>query len=304
MLVPTPAHHRTVHPHLARAALLGVRRYGGGPAADEVDRLLDADAPVPEALHHALLTELLPYGWPAFTGAAAHLLDRPREADIVAVVERGAITELVDQIPALQLRFHVGHTTAVRLHRGRITVTHRALLGAVPGAAESHFVAAIHRTLVGACVGTTPAVTLHHTDGRRLPAGADRTAGPLTGWHLDLTDPPGLPPSWAAAVRETVAEDPARRWRLDAVAARWALSTRTLQRLLGDDGTGFRELVTGTRLAIARGLVLRTDLGLSEIAATCGFTDHAHLTRSFAAHFGRPPSALRRPVAPHRPRRR
>ncbi|MDI1465388.1 AraC family transcriptional regulator [Catellatospora sp. KI3] len=297
MQVRVPGHERTVHPELARAALLGVRRHGGGPAADAVARL-PATTPVPEPLHHALLTELVGHGWAAFTGAAEHLLDRPRESDVAAVVEQGALSELLARLPAIQLRYHVGHTTELDLDGDRLTVVHRALLGSVPGPAESLFTAAIHQVLVGACTGRRPPVTLLPTGGGSVPAErlapGDHLAGiVLTGWRLDLRGH-AVEPTPAAAVRDLIAADPARAWRLPAVAARLATSARSLQRLLAADGPGFQELVIRTRLGLARGLIERTDLNLAEIAAACGFTDHAHLTRCFTARHGTGPAALRR----------
>ncbi len=352
-MLRVPGHERTVHPDLARAALLGVRRHGPGDTAAAVARLHAAGAPVPERLHHALLAELAGHGWPAFTGAAGHLLDRPREGDVAGIIDRGALPELLALLPAIQLRYHVGHTTALRLDGDLLTVTHQALLGTAPNPAESLFTAAIHQVLVGACTGRRPAVTLLLPGGVRLPAeqpprpGAARLpagqltpagdgvelgplfagpdtgcrdcfqrgeAGPanreltqvrphhdaawtprtrLTGWELDLGARQAAR-SAAAAVREMVAADPARSWRLDAVAARLATSSRSLQRALAAEGGGLRELVIETRVGLARGLVQRTDLGLAEIAAACGFTDHAHLTRCFTARCGIGPAALRR----------
>ncbi|BCJ75711.1 hypothetical protein CS0771_52550 [Catellatospora sp. IY07-71] len=331
MRLRVPGHERTVHPHLVRAALLGVRRHGPGATAEEVARLQSAGAPVPERLHHRVLAELAGHGWPALTGAAEHLLDRPREGDVAEMIDRGALPELLALLPSIQLRYHVGHTTELRLDGDLLTVTHRALLGHPPNPAESLFTAAVHQVLVGACTGRRPKVTLLLSGGVRLPAGkllrtvgtrsaaATPTAGGgppadeqprtgpsraptgvalaagsrLAGWELDLGGPPA-PHSPAAVVRDMIAADPARSWRLDAVAARLATSARSLQRALAAERTGLRELVIQTRVGIARGLVQRTDLGLAEIAAACGFTDHAHLTRCFTARHGIGPAALRR----------
>ncbi|MEU7827147.1 AraC family transcriptional regulator [Catellatospora sp. NPDC049111] len=298
MQVRVPAHERTVHPGLARAALLGIRRHGPGRAGDAVARLLAAAEPVPEHLHHALLAELTGHGWQALRGAAEHLLDRPRRGEIAELIERGSLPELAARLAELQLGYHVGHTTDLRLDPGRLTVTHRALLGRAPNPAESLFMVAIHDVLVAACTGRRPVVSVRFADGSALsgdsPGERSLTGrGRVDGWTLDLATAQGAAGSPAAAVRDLIAADPARRWRLDAAAARAGCSTRTLQRTLAEQGTGFRALLTATRLGLARGLVQRTDLGLAEIAAACGFTDHAHLTRCFAARHGRPPSAVR-----------
>ncbi|WP_155370170.1 AraC family transcriptional regulator [Catellatospora vulcania] len=298
MQVRVPAHERTVHPDLARAARLGAHRFGPSPAADAVARRQAAAEPVPEALHHALLAELAGHGWQALRGAAEHLLDRPRETDIAEVIERGSVPELTSRLPELQLRFHVGHTTDLRLEPGRLVASHRPLLGGFPNPAESLFTAAIHAVLLGACAGRRPAVTVRFADGSALvddqPGERSLTArGRVEGWTLDLATPQETAASPVFAVRDMIAADPARRWRLAGAAVRSGVSTRSLQRTLAQQGTGFRVLVTGTRLDIARGLVRRTDLGLAEIAAACGFTDHAHLTRCFTTRHGLAPSAMR-----------
>lgn len=304
MQVRVPAHERTVHPDLARAALLGARRYGPSTAADAVARHQTATEPVPERLHHGLLAELTGHGWQALREAAGHLLDRPRQGEIAEIIERGSLPDLAARLPELQLSYHVGHTTRLRLEPGRLVVSHQALLGGTPNPAESLFTAAIHDVLVTACLGRRPAVAVRFTDGSTLtgdppgePSLTDR--GRVAGWTLDLAALPGPAPSPVAAVRDLVAADPARRWRLDAAAAHAGCSTRSLQRSLAQQGTGFRTLLTATRLGVARGLVRRTDLGLAEIAAACGFTDHAHLTRCFTTRYGQPPSTMRGRSAEH-----
>ena len=307
MPVRVAAHERTVHPDLARAALLGVRRHGRSALADEVALRQAAGRGVAEDLHHAVLRELSGYGWQALRDAAGHLLDRPREHDVHRLIERGSVPDLVAHLPAVQLRFHAGHTTRLRLHRRRIAVTHRPLLGAAPDPAESLFTAAIHQTLVGACAGRRPALAVRFADGTVLHDEATATApvpapvpsltgrGRVDGWELDLGPGPcpGAAGSSAAEVRAMVSADPARSWRLETAAARSGTSPRSLQRALAAEGTGFRTLLTETRLGLARGLVQRTDLGLAEIAAACGFTDHAHLTRCFTSRLGVAPSRLR-----------
>lgn len=284
--------------------MLGARRHGSSRAADAVADLHAAGRPVPEHLHHALLAELTGHGWPALRGAAEHLLDRPRRGDIAEIIERGALGELAARLPELQLGYHAGHTTDLRLEPGRLTVTHRALLGGAPNSAESLFTAAIHDVLVTACTGRRPAVTVRFADGSVLSGdglGERRLSGRgrVGGWMLVLAPAQEAPVSPVAAVRDLISADPARRWRLDTAAGHAGCSARTLQRTLAEQGTGFRELLTATRLGLARGLVQRTDLGLAEIAAACGFTDHAHLTRCFTARHGRPPSAGRSHTVEH-----
>lgn len=46
------------------------------------------------------------------------------------------------------------------------------------------------------------------------------------------------------------------------------------------------------RIEIARKLILTTDISLSEIALSCGFSDQAHFTRSYKKIYGTPPGAI------------
>jgi AraC-like DNA-binding protein len=48
------------------------------------------------------------------------------------------------------------------------------------------------------------------------------------------------------------------------------------------------------RVALARELLLKSDLALAEIANDCGFSDQSHLTRRFANISGLPPGTWRR----------
>ena len=54
------------------------------------------------------------------------------------------------------------------------------------------------------------------------------------------------------------------------------------------------ELIRIARLLHARELVEHGDGSLSTIAHACGFSDHAHLSRTFRRYFGTTPSELRR----------
>jgi AraC family transcriptional regulator len=56
--------------------------------------------------------------------------------------------------------------------------------------------------------------------------------------------------------------------------------------------------VTARRLERAKRLLATTDLPVKAVAADCGFTDQAHLTRMFSTAFGVTPAAFRRRTAP------
>ncbi|MCB2116992.1 MAG: helix-turn-helix transcriptional regulator [Rhodobacteraceae bacterium] len=52
--------------------------------------------------------------------------------------------------------------------------------------------------------------------------------------------------------------------------------------------------VMGRRLERAKWLLARSELPIKAVAADCGFSDQAHLTRLFAAAYGQTPAAFRR----------
>ena len=86
-----------------------------------------------------------------------------------------------------------------------------------------------------------------------------------------------------------------------ALARRLQLSPRRLQRLFrrelaGTPSQQYRQL----RLAKAHALLQQTDLPVTEVAFSAGFTSPAHFSRLYRRSFGRPPSADRRqsPDAP------
>jgi AraC-like DNA-binding protein len=52
--------------------------------------------------------------------------------------------------------------------------------------------------------------------------------------------------------------------------------------------------ITDARIERSRTLLKNHELSLEDVAISCGFSDHSHFTRVFAAHIGEPPSSWRR----------
>ena len=79
------------------------------------------------------------------------------------------------------------------------------------------------------------------------------------------------------------------------IAAQAHLSPRHLSRLLTRfTGKSPAHYITHARMDRARGLLLRSQTPIKEIAATVGYPDVHHFTRAFTAHFGTPPGEMRR----------
>lgn len=81
--------------------------------------------------------------------------------------------------------------------------------------------------------------------------------------------------------------------RIKAMAARLALSKRTLQRRLEDEGENFRDLVSRTREELARHYLTKTSLSGGEIAFLLGFDNPNSFFRAFHDWTGQTPETLR-----------
>jgi AraC-like DNA-binding protein len=90
---------------------------------------------------------------------------------------------------------------------------------------------------------------------------------------------------------------PSGRATMDAIAGRMAMSKRTLQRRLGDDGVTFQSLVNQTRKALARHYLTQTTLSNGEISFLLGFEDPNSFFRAFHDWTGHTPDGLRHGAA-------
>lgn len=70
-------------------------------------------------------------------------------------------------------------------------------------------------------------------------------------------------------------------------------SSRTLDRYLKQEGTGFRTLALEQRMLKAHKLLMADEFSVTEIALELGYQDASNFTRAFRKHFGASPSATR-----------
>lgn len=103
------------------------------------------------------------------------------------------------------------------------------------------------------------------------------------------TDSRALRQRLAALVERDLLE----RWTIADAARTLAVSVRTLQRALREEGTTFSEVVQRTRVESAEGMMSDERLELTDIAFCVGFSDQAHFTRTFRRYYEIPPSAFR-----------
>lgn len=86
---------------------------------------------------------------------------------------------------------------------------------------------------------------------------------------------------------------PAGASSIEDVADRLAVSKRTLQRRLHDEGTNYQLLLGAVRERLAKHYLTRTTVSGSEIALLLGFNDPNSFYRAFQGWTGKTPQALR-----------
>ncbi|MEU0237566.1 AraC family transcriptional regulator ligand-binding domain-containing protein [Nocardiopsis sp. NPDC006198] len=141
-------------------------------------------------------------------------------------------------------------------------------------------------------------IAFHARDARAPLPGGDPGLAALLRHHAEMILATARPlPGWpdlfhAALDAELDLGTPA----LDAVAARLALSARTLQRRLSEHGTTWRAEVDLARYERARRL-LAQGLTVDTVATLLGFTDDRALRKAFRRWRGHSPGAERRALA-------
>jgi AraC-like DNA-binding protein len=129
---------------------------------------------------------------------------------------------------------------------------------------------------------------------RPVPGGHDRLAsvGDRTvSDYLDTLEPATI----SGQVRELLVDAlEAGEPDVDAVADELAMSGRTLQRRLQDEGTSFREVLARTRRDLAEALLATGAGSVTEIGHRLGFSETAAFSRAFRRWTGLSPAAWRR----------
>lgn len=99
-----------------------------------------------------------------------------------------------------------------------------------------------------------------------------------------------LGPAWQAMLN-----DPAHDWSVDTLAALANMSRATFMRAFNKvSGSSPWILLTKVRMALAYGLVTRTQDGLSDIAAQVGYQSQAAFSKVFKETYGVAPGQIRR----------
>jgi AraC-like DNA-binding protein len=81
---------------------------------------------------------------------------------------------------------------------------------------------------------------------------------------------------------------------LSSIAKVLAVSDRTLQRRLADEGTSFGAVLDDARSALARAFIRDREVSLAEVAWLLGFSDQSTFTRAFKRWTGAAPGEWRK----------
>ncbi len=105
--------------------------------------------------------------------------------------------------------------------------------------------------------------------------------------------PPVLEDNVSTALSALVAADPGRTWTVDHAARALAMSARSLQRRLRQEGTTFSMTLASARASAAAKHMQQAETSLAEIGFACGYADQAHFSRDFKRVTALTPSDFR-----------
>lgn len=104
----------------------------------------------------------------------------------------------------------------------------------------------------------------------------------------------GSLPRWSNQVRDAIVDSIGNDQQIEDVAAKLAVTERTLRRRLTDEGTSFRQLYIDTRMAIAHELLSSAGLNIETVSWRVGYAEPASFARAFAKKYGKTPGEVRR----------
>ena len=200
---------------------------------------------------------------------------------------------LADEAPptslmALELAFI---TRLVRLATREHVVPLVASIPAMPPAAS------VYRDFLGIDLSQSPTLTLQFA-----PADAERTFLTANEAMWNIFEPE-LKRRLAEVARDARFEErvhsalldslPSGQSSMEAVAKRLAISKRTLQRRLKEEGTSFAQVLARTREKLARHYLEKTAITCSEISFLLGFEEPSSFFRAFNNWTGTTPESLR-----------
>lgn len=104
----------------------------------------------------------------------------------------------------------------------------------------------------------------------------------------------GTLPEWSQKVRDQIVDVIGAEQRIEDVAAKLAVTERTLRRRLTREGTSFRDIYTDARLSLAYELLETAGLNVETVAWRVGYSEPASFVRAFSKKFGKTPGEIRK----------
>ena len=89
-----------------------------------------------------------------------------------------------------------------------------------------------------------------------------------------------------------------RDLHIDSMAESHAMSRRSLQGTIDQEGLGYQELLTHYRMERVAQWLATPEKSITEMAFQLGYTDVCNFSRAFRRHNGLSPSAFRAGIAP------
>lgn len=94
-------------------------------------------------------------------------------------------------------------------------------------------------------------------------------------------------------VRDLVAEEAGRDWRLADLADALSIGPSTLRRRLSAEGTSFRQVLLRARMNLANTLLGQSDASVGRAAQAAGYRSRSHFARRFRNAYGVAPREVR-----------
>ncbi|MDA4845164.1 AraC family transcriptional regulator ligand-binding domain-containing protein [Hoeflea sp. E7-10] len=109
-----------------------------------------------------------------------------------------------------------------------------------------------------------------------------------------LEEQTGALPHWSQQVRDAIVDNIGSEQQIEEIAARLAVTERTLRRRLTDEGTSFRQLYIDARMTIAYELLASAGLNVDTVSWRVGYAEPASFARAFTKHYGETPGEVRK----------
>ena len=213
-------------------------------------------------------------------------------------------TVLAEKWMRLERYQHASNRTRITVSAPRLSVERHAEHGQ-PVAAENALIAGL---LTGLTARAGAIGVVLEIDGLALPAATLDAHADIAiasgarfaiSWRDWPEETPGRPRDLEAPppldrLRQLLATDIGRAWRIGEAAPLVALSVRSLQRHLSDEGRSFSSVLRQVRTDAAGTLLADGSGSLAEIGYCCGYADQAHFQRDFRRALNMTPAEFRR----------